>query len=185
MTAGEEPAMPQTNLFTLDIRDVTDILKSIKSTPPVCLVALDCNWGPPVSGRFDNDFLQIWAAADTRLKPKRVSLLGARDNSGWTIKVDFASVSTMGNMELFFASLGSQYQFPNQFVIRMEDEGGSTFYDNNGGYGVNYRLVAYQGRMTTAVIGDPEKTGPGAPNGAIWLLPKFTPYVLAARSGSD
>jgi hypothetical protein len=192
--------MPQTNLFTLDVHDVTDILRSmlnpptsIPPTPPVCLVALDCNWGPPVSGRFDTDFLQVWAAADTRLKPKRVCLVGARDNSGWNIKLDLAPVSTIRvntpvgekEMELYFAALHSQHDFPNQFVIHMEDEGGSIYYDNNGGYGVNYRLVAYQGRMTSAVIGDPAKAGPGAPNGAIWLLPKFTSYVLAARSGSD
>jgi len=185
MTTGEEQAMPETNLFTLNVQDVTDILKSTQSTPPVCLVALDCNWGPPVSGRSDTDFLQVWAAAATRLKPKRVSLLGARDDSEWNIKVDLAPVSTVGEMELFSAALGSQYEFPNQFVIQMEDEGGSTFYDNNGGQGVNYRLVAYHGRMTSAVIGDRAKTGPGAPNGAIWLLPNFTSYVLVARSGSD
>ena len=185
MMTEEEQAMPQTNLFTLNVQDVTEILKSMQSTPPVCLVALDCNWGPPVSGRSDTDFLQVWAAAATRLKPKRVSLLGARDDSEWNIKVDLAPVSTVGEMELFSAALGSQYEFPNQFVIQMEDEGGSTFYDNNGGQGVNYRLVAYHGRMTSAVIGDRAKTGPGAPNGAIWLLPNFTSYVLVARSGSD
>jgi hypothetical protein len=177
--------MLQTNLFTLNARDVADILKSIRSTPPVGLVALDCNWGPPVSGRFDTDFLQVWAAAATSLKPKRVSLRGARDNSEWNIEVDLNPVSTEGEMHLFFAALGSQYEFPNQFVIRMESEDGSVFYDNNGGYGVNYRLVAYHGRMTSAVVGDGAKTGPGAPNGAIWLLPKFSSYVLAARSKSD
>jgi hypothetical protein len=177
--------MPQTNLFTLNAHDVEDILKSAKSTPPVCLVALDCNWGPPVSGRYDNDFLQVWAAADTSLKPKRVSLLGARDNSEWNIEVHLDPVSTVGKMQLYFVARGSQFEFPNRFVIRMESEDGSVFYDNNGGHGADYQLVAYGGRMTSAVIGDGAKTGPGAPNGAIWLLPKFTSYVLAARSKSD
>lgn len=69
--------MPQSNLFTLNALEVADILRSSRSTPPVCLVALDCNWGPPVSGHFDTDFLQVWAAAAIRLKPKRVSLVGA------------------------------------------------------------------------------------------------------------
>jgi hypothetical protein len=177
--------MPQSNLFTLNAFEVADILRSSRSTPPVCLVALDCNWGPPVSGRFDTDFLQVWAAAAIRLKPKRVSLVGARDDSKWNIEVDLDPVLTVGGMQLCFAALGSQHEFPNQFVIRMESEDGSVFYDNNGGDGVNYRLVAYHGRMTSAVVGDGAKTGPGAPNGAIWLLPKFTPYILAARSKSD
>ena len=177
--------MPQANLFTLNALEVADILRSSRSTPPVCLVALDCNWGPPVSGRFDTDFLQVWAAAATSLKPKRVSLLGARDDSEWNIEVDLNLVSTEGEMHLFFAALGSQYEFPNQFVIRMESEDGSVFYDNNGGHGVDYRLVPYGGRMTSAVVGDGAKTGPGAPIGAIWLLPMFTPYKLAARSESD
>ncbi len=181
--------MLQTNLFTLNARDVADILKSI-GRPPVCLVALDCNWGPPVSGRFDTDFLQVWAAAATSLKPKRVSLWGeslwpARDNSEWNIEVNLNPVSTEGEMLLFFSELGSRSEFPDQFVIRMESEDGSVFYDNNGGYGVNYRLVRCGGRMTSAVVGDGAKTGPGAPNGAIWRLPKFTSYVLAARSKND
>ena len=177
--------MPQTNLFTLNAQDVADILKSTRSTPPVCLVALDCNWGPPVSGRFDSDFLQVWAGADTNLKPKRVSLLGARDNLEWNIEVNLDPVSTVGKMQLFFVALGSQLEFPNRFVIRMESNDGSVFYDNNGGHGVDYRLVPYGGRMTLAVIGDGAKTGPGAPSGAIWLLPMFTSYRLAAQSESD
>ncbi len=176
--------MPQTNLFTLNARDVADILKSIRSRPPVCLVALDCNWGPPVSGRFDTDFLQVWAAAASSLKPKRVSLVGARDDSEWNIEVDLDPVSTEGEMQLYFAALNSQYEFPNQFVIRMESEDGCLFYDNNGGHEVNYRLVAYSGRMTSAIVGDRARTGPGAPHGAIWLLPQFSSYFLAPRSKS-
>lgn len=172
--------MPHTNLFTLDTRDVVAIVKSTGNASPVRLVALDCNWGPPVSGRFDTDFLQVWAVAATRLKPKRVSLWGTRDGSGWTIDEELDRVSTEGEVDLFFADLG--HPFPTQFVIRMEGEDGSEFYDNNGGYGIDYRLTAYGGRMTSAVVGDGAKTGPGAPNGAVWLLPKFTRYKLIARS---
>jgi hypothetical protein len=174
--------LPQTDLFTLDANDVADIVRSTPSSSPVYLVALDCNWGPPVSGRFDHDFLRVWAAAEVGLKPKKVSLLGARDHPDWDIEVDLDPVSTVGTWQLFFLSLGSQFEFPDRFVIRMEGEDGAVYYDNNGGPGVDYRLVPYKGRMTSAIIGDAAKTGPGAPYGAIWLLPKFTPYVLVARS---
>jgi hypothetical protein len=174
--------MPETNLFTLSAHDVADIVKSFSGVPAVCLVALDCNWGPPVSGRFDTDFLQVWAAAKNSLKPKKVSLFGARDDSDWTIEVKLSWVSKVGEMGLFFAELHSPLEFPNEFVIQMETEDGVMFYDNNGGFGVNYRLPAYRGRMTSAVVGDGSKSGPGASNGAIWLLPKFTSYSLIARS---
>jgi len=165
--------MPRTKPYTLNADDVAAILKATQTTPPVQLVALDANWGPPVSGRTDTDFLQVWAAAATSRKPKRVSLSGARVTGEWNIQVDLEPVATVGDVQLFFAALGpSQYEFPSQFVIQMESEDGSVYCDNNGGYGVNYRLDPYRGRMTSAVVGD----------GAIWLLPKFTPFVLAARS---
>jgi hypothetical protein len=114
-----------------------------------------------------------------------VSLCGARNDSEWTIEVGLTRVSTEGEMALFFAAMHNPFEFPTQFVIRMECEDGSMFYDNNGGEGVNYRLAAYGGRMTSAVVGDRSKAGPGAPGGAIWLLPKFTSFVLVARSGND
>jgi hypothetical protein len=56
---------------------VIDILSPNLSTKiPVLFVAIDYNWGPPISGRFDVDFLQIWAAAKTSIGPKTVRLLG-------------------------------------------------------------------------------------------------------------
>lgn len=100
-----EPTQP----FTLTQDDAIDILQSTPDRPPVQLVALDCNWGPPVSGRFDC---------------------------------------------------------------------------NNGGYGINYSLKPNAGRVTSAVTGGRRKNGPGASHGALWLLPKFTPYKLVARSGA-
>jgi hypothetical protein len=160
---------------------VAAIAGAMPGVPPVCLVALDSNWGAPVSGRFDTDFLQVWAAADSRLKPQQVSLSGARNNSGWDIHADFELVSTVGDRQLYYLAFSSQYQFPSEFVIQMKAGDGTVHWDNNGGYGVNYRLVPYAGRVTSAVVGSQSKTSPAAPDGAIWLLPKFTSYRLVRR----
>lgn len=167
--------MPRTDLCTLDGTDVADILMPALSYSPVHFVAIDCNWGPPVSGRFDHDFLLDWVATDVRLRPKRVSLLGARNQTEWDIEVDLDLVSTVGVWQLFFLlSLGSQIEFPDRCEIRMEGEDGAIYHDNYGGHGVDYRLVPYKGRMTSSIIGDVAKSGPGATYGAIWLLLKFT-----------
>ncbi len=168
--------------FTLDANAAAAIAATMKNSP-VSLAALDCNWGPPVSGRFDTDFLQAWACAQTALKPKSVTLEGAKDDSDWNIRGDFSPVQAVGDLTLYFLSMS--YGFPNQFVIRMETEDGAVYCDNNGGYGVNYRLKSYGGRVTSAVAGNPGQTGAGAPHGAIWLLPRFTGYRLVAQTGAE
>ncbi len=172
-------------LFTLDQQDVTDILKSLRSNPPVVLAALDCNWGAPVPGRFDTDFLNVWAAAATSIGPRRVTLYGTHSGSAWDVQADLERVSTVGGMELYSVSLASQTEFPREFVIRAQGSDGTFYYDNNGGYGANYRLQPFHGRVTSAVRGDPAKTGPGAPRGAIWNLSHLTPCQLVARTGGS
>jgi hypothetical protein len=51
----------------------------------VSVMSILCNWGSPISGRFDTDFLDIWAAADEALSPRCVVVYGCEatfDGSG-------------------------------------------------------------------------------------------------------
>ncbi len=159
--------------FTLNEANATDLIEQIiGGRTPVALVGLDYNWGPPVSGRCDQDFYQIWAAARIDLQPKSVRLLANYDQYGcpqsWSDKRTFDFVKDCGTHRLYFLSVQSPF---SEFVIKLETEGGHVYYDNNGGFGVNYRIVPYSGRGTTAVAG----------NGAIWNLKGIVPISLLWR----
>lgn len=45
-------------------------------------------------------------------------------------------------------------RFPVEFVIMVETRTGSKFYDNNGGFGVNYRLQPHKGYFSNIVSAD-------------------------------
>ncbi len=161
--------------FTLTEANVTDLLAQIiPAYAPVALVALDYNWGPPVSGRFDRDFLQMWAAARIDLRPRAVKLLGNYEQYRggrriWSDRLMFDYVKDCDTHKLYL--LSDVDGLSSEFVIKLETEDGHIYYDNNGGYGVNYRIVPYQGRGTTAVAGE----------GAIWSLKGIVPISLLQR----
>ena len=172
------------NKFTLTESSVIDILsQNVSANDPVALVAIDYNWGPPVSGRFDVDFLQIWAAAKTSIGPKTVRLLGnyGVDYPGhtgpstsrppdptygiWVDDLQFQHVKDCGEHQLYLLlrSGGSAPLLPTpltylEFVIKLETTNGQVYYDNNGEFAANYGLKPYLGSGTSAVAGE----------GAIW-----------------
>lgn len=157
--------------LTLTEANVTDILEqTVPGNAPVVLVALDYNWGPPVSGRFDTDFVQIWAAARKDLQPREVKLLMTSywQPQSWTEHLSFKHLGDCDTHSLYFLEVAHPV---SEFVIKLETENYQVYYDNNGGYGVNYRLIPYSGRGTTAVAGE----------GAIWNLKAITPVSLLWR----
>jgi hypothetical protein len=160
--------------FTITEQNAIDLLEQRAKPMPVQLVAIDYNWGPPVSGRFDNDFCQIWAAVRKDLKPKEVRLLGNYDrNLGpgqWSDALVFEKRRDCGELELYF--LDSPLALATEFVVAMLTTDGRMFYDNNGGYGINYRLVQYMGRGTTAIVAE----------NAIYKLNGITPITLLRKS---
>ena len=89
--------------FTITEVDALDIARqSVAPSAATQLVAVDYNWGPPVSGRFDSDFLQIWAAARTALGPRAVRLRGTYGPGGsWSNALSFRYVRTAGDNQLY------------------------------------------------------------------------------------
>ena len=120
---------------------------------PVQLIAVEYNWGPPVSGRFDDDFLHLWAAAYAS-PPSAVFLHGERSNGTWSIDLPLAKLAAFGSAtgaayEFFGLSLRAQHDFPRQFVLRAERADGSVAYAKD--HGQNYRIQAHQGRGLSAI----------------------------------
>jgi len=117
-------------------------------------VCIDYNWGPPVSGRCDIDFLQIWVAVKSDVDAATVSLVGQFNGEKfWNAYFEFNFVkNTHNNYKLYL--LQAEGRLPVEFVIKLECTDGSTHYDNNGGYGINYKLSPYQGRFTSAHAGE-------------------------------
>jgi hypothetical protein len=119
----------------------------------VQLIALQYNWGPPTSGRFDQDFLQLWAAAPA-LPPSAVFVHGERSDGSWTLDLPLAQLAAFSSprdvaYHLFGLSLRAQLEFPRQFVLRAERADGHVAYANN--HGQNYHLQPYQGRGLSAI----------------------------------
>jgi hypothetical protein len=143
----------------------------------VKLIAVDYNWGPPVGGRYDEDFLKIWAVSQGDSTSGKVYLQGAK-NGDWSINIPLAFqkmipiASQHLNYGLYFLELGSQYQFPTQFVIRFDTNDGKSYYDNNGGCGSNYKLTPYQSRGVS-VISSPD---------ALFALSDITPIKLYTKT---
>lgn len=135
----------------------------------VKLIAVDYYWGAPVPGRYDTDFLRIWAVAQSDGSAGKVFLQGAGVNNDWSINTELQFQKTIkDSYGLFYLELGYQYEFPTQFVIRFDAGDGNQYYDNNGGYGRNYHLVPYHYRGVSAISG----------SDAIFLLPAISPVQL-------
>ncbi|HET7460021.1 MAG TPA: hypothetical protein VFJ82_02190 [Longimicrobium sp.] len=142
------------------------------SVDGVRLLALDYNWGPPVSGRYDSDYLNVWGVVPGEADGA-LFLYGQQVNGGWDLNLPFQRVEVVQDRDgrpvtLFALSEGSQNQFPTQFVLRYDPAEGPPQYDNNGGW--NYELIPYLGRGATGV---------STPD-AIFVLNGITPYGLKA-----
>lgn len=136
----------------------------------VQLLGLDCNWGPPVSGRFDTDYLNVWAGVSGQTSGN-LFLQGQGVGGSWDLELPFQVVGPVQGegsavVTVYSLAVGSQYQFPQQFVLRFDMTGGGSLYDNNGWR--NYALVPYQGRGANAV---------STPQ-AIFRLSGITSYTL-------
>jgi len=159
--------------YTLKESDAVDILKSMPKThEKVRFVCIDYNWGPPISGRYDKDFLQLWVAVKSDVDPETVSLEGCfNGDKSWNAYDEFNFVKNVDDHKLYFLQTESD-RLPVEFVIKLECTDGSVHYDNNGGYGRNYRLSPYQGRFTSAHAGEDH----------IHIFPSFVHYSIIKKS---
>ena len=117
----------------------------------VSVMSILCNWGPPVPRRSDPDFLDIWAVADQALRPTSIAAYGCEsvhdgsDHSQWH---DIGEFVKSKDADVHGRNVGL-YHFSglpvDEFVVRLTDSRGKSYYDNNGGYGINYRLRRYHG----------------------------------------
>ena len=120
----------------------------------VCLLAVEYNWGPPVSGRFDTDFLNVWAAVSAGVGAGSLFCrVGALTVSGPSTPFE-RTVARLGDADYGFFSLALQSQslFPTDFVLRFESDNGETSYDNN--QGGNYHIEPWGGWGISAVRKD-------------------------------
>ena len=102
----------------------------------VSLTAIDYNWGPPVSGRTDTDWMHIWACWAGDPESGLLYLQGTQWDNKWDINIPFRVVDTIAHrhlspdiVTLFY--LDVKMPFPNEFVLRFEHKEGRKFYDNN------------------------------------------------------
>jgi hypothetical protein len=123
----------------------------------VSVISILCNWSPPISGRCDPDFLDIWVAADESLNPKSIAVYGCEamfEGSGYSHWRDTGVFVRSKTAEIGGRAVGL-YHFSgspiDEFVVRLTDHRGEHHYDNNGGYGVNYHLRRYHGFQLTCV----------------------------------
>lgn len=119
--------------------------------PEVCQIAMECNWGAPVSGRFDTDYLLLWAAAKCE-KDAKVYIYGRHTGtSAWNIKTELLPGDELINgYRLFKAEIHSQFEFPEEYVILMEKDSQS-YYDNNNQK--NYYITPYAGCTSSFITG--------------------------------
>jgi hypothetical protein len=124
----------------------------------VSVISVVCFSGPPVSGRYDEgDYLDVWAAVDESLHAKSVVLYGCGTLSEDPNCPDWRDINELARcktLQIRGRSV-SVYRFSgapvDEFVVRLTDSRGQTHYDNNGGFGVNYRLRRYQGLQVSCV----------------------------------
>jgi hypothetical protein len=127
----------------------------------VRFIAIDYNWGPPRSGRFDTDWMHLWAVTNTARGRGILYLQGkgtGRENE-WYINAPFTFIVNITNIpyqlhgveySLYHLELRSQYDFPVEFVLRFDADDGSTYYDNNNCQ--NYKILnPWNGRGLSAI----------------------------------
>lgn len=160
------------SIYALTQDDALSLARQIP-VDGVRLLAVDCNWGPPVSGRFDTDYLNVWAAVSGQPEGT-LFLQGQRVGGSWDLELPFQPVGPVqaegsATVTVYSLTVGSQSQFPQQCVLRFDMTDGGSIYDNNGGH--NYALVPYQGRGASGV----------STTEAIFVLSGISPYTLFAH----
>lgn len=117
--------------------------RHLRSDAAISVISELYNYGAPISGGHDQDFLDIWVAADESLTPRSVSLYGCGtafedpDHSDWRDIGEFVKSKTV---TINGRSVGlCHFSGPPvaEFVVRVIDYQGNHHYDNNGGYGAN------------------------------------------------
>jgi len=140
--------------YTLSENNAVDILKAMPKThEKLRFICIDYNWGPPVSGRADKDFLQLWVAVKGDVQVKTVSLSGQFNcEKTWNAHQEFSFVKNVDDYKLYL--LQAEGRLPIEFILKLACKDGSVHYDNNGGYGLNYKLSPFIGRFTSAHAGE-------------------------------
>jgi hypothetical protein len=102
----------------------------------ISLTAIDYNWGPPVSGRFDSDWMHIWACWAGEPDSGLLYLQATQWDNKWDINIPFRVVGTVAHrylspniVTLFYLDVKSPY--PSEFVLRLDHKEGYKLYDNN------------------------------------------------------
>jgi hypothetical protein len=87
----------------------------------VRLLGVDYDWGPPVSGRFDTDYLNVWAGVSGQ-PSGNLFLQGQRVDGSWDLELPFQIVGPVQGegravVTMYSLSVGSQSHFPQQSVL--------------------------------------------------------------------
>ena len=153
--------------------DVEAIVGEMSELPAVAVVAVQYNWGPPISGRFDTDFLEVWVAA-VGTRPGAVWLHGAR-NGQWNVdrELPYRSTVMAGGTPVSLYSSNEGGAMPDEFCVQLIGESGHSHWDSNGGFGINYHLVPYQGYGASVIVAEE----------AICRLPGIESLRLSRRPG--
>jgi hypothetical protein len=165
--------------WRLDEDEVELVASSyFRSDAILSVISIVSYYGAPVSGRFEDDFLDIWAAADDSFNPRSVTLYGCGTMSEdpnrpiWRDLGEFAksrTVNIKGRAVGLYRFSGSPV---DEFVVRLTDHQGNHHYDNNGGYGANYHLRRYHEFQLNCVRATTQKRGD-------WIL--LFPKIVGIR----
>ena len=144
------------------------------SNVSMAVIAVAANWGPPISGRFDTDMLNVWFAVEDGLNAQRVVLYGTDSHiSGrWREVGSFTKRSTTSAFGKTFGLYHFSGTPVEQFVVCLVDYAGDYHYDNNGGFGVNYRIVRYAGIQVTCI-----RTAAQSGEGRILVFPEIVGLI--------
>jgi hypothetical protein len=141
----------------LSKKEVVALAKQQNYPDTVKLVSIDFNWGPPISGRFDTDRMNLWAKVKNTEKGK-LYMQGKNLHGNWDIHIPLQKIGSYkendseNKFTLYNLSLNDSSKFPVEFVLRYETESGNKYYDNNNGR--NYVLTPYQQYGSSVICAD-------------------------------
>ncbi|WP_196593848.1 hypothetical protein [Pectinatus sottacetonis] len=132
-----------------------DIFNNIAIKQPVMQLTANYNWGPPVAGRCDGgDFLDIYIATNIKNKNTSVHVYGKNSHTeNWSIIKEDTIKHTAdfnGEYDLYELHWNNQYNFPEEYVIMVDDGTGNLSYDNNQHH--NFQLRPYSGHDHIASV---------------------------------
>lgn len=117
-------------------------------------IAIEYHWGPPISRRWDTDWVHLWVAS-SEAHPERCGLYlqGTKWDYKWDIDIPLSLLlkfTNKNNVDYFLYYLDIQNgPLPIEFVLRLNTPNG-TYYDNN--HGENYKIPnAGKGRGLSAL----------------------------------